>query len=102
MHLLGGMAIAFFFSRLLDILGDYTIVDRVDGLLRAIFLIALTATAAVLWEFAEYISDHSLGTQTQGGLADTLLDMLFGILGGFAMVSFLLLAKHGYGKTRHK
>lgn len=102
MHLLGGMAIAFFFSRLLDILGDYTIVDRVDGLLRAIFLIALTATAAVLWEFAEYISDHSFGTQTQGGLEDTLLDMLLGILGGFAMVSFLLLAKHGYGKTRHK
>ncbi len=102
MHLLGGMAIAFFFSRLLDILGDYTIVERVDGLLRAIFLIALTATAAVLWEFAEYISDHSLGTQTQGGVEDTLSDMLFGILGGLAMVSFLLLAKHGYGKTRHK
>ncbi len=102
MHLLGGMAIAFFFSRLLDILGDYTIVERVDGLLRAIFLMALTATAAVLWEFAEYISDHSLGTQTQGGLEDTLLDMLLGILGGFAMVSFLLLAKHGYGETRHK
>ncbi len=101
-HVLGGMAIAFFFSRLLDILGDYTIIDRVDGLLRAIFLIALTATAAVLWEFAEYISDHSFGTQTQGGLEDTLLDMLLGILGGFAMVSFLLLAKHGYGKTRHK
>jgi purine-cytosine permease-like protein len=102
MHLLGGMATAFFFSRLLDILGDYTLVERVDGLLRAIFLIALTATAAVLWEFAEYTSDHSFGTQTQGGLEDTLLDMLLGILGGFAMVSFLLLAKHGYGKTRHK
>jgi hypothetical protein len=102
MHLLGGMAIAFFFSRLLDILGDYTIVERVDGLLRAIFLIALTATAAVLWEFAEYISDHSFGTRAQGGLEDTLLDMLLGILGGFTMVSFLLLAKHGYGKTRHK
>jgi len=101
-HVLGGMAIAFFFSRLLDILGDYTIIDRVDGLLRAIFLIALTATAAVLWEFAEYISDHSFGTQAQGDLEDTLLDMLLGILGGFTMVSSLLLAKHGYGKTRHK
>ncbi|MFB3047312.1 MAG: hypothetical protein ACE10A_13520, partial [Acidiferrobacterales bacterium] len=89
MHLLGGMAIAFFFARLLDILGDHTIVNRVDGLLRAIFLIALTATAAVLWEFAEYIFDHSFGTQTQGGLEDTLLDMLLGILGGFTMVSFL-------------
>lgn len=102
MHLLGGMAIAFFFSRLLDILGDYTIVARVDGLLRAIFLMALTATAAVLWEFAEYISDHSFGTQAQGGLEDTLLDMLLGILGGFTMVSFLLLGTHGYGKTGHK
>ena len=61
-----------------------------------------TATSAVLWEFAEYISDHSFGSQTQGGLEDTLLDMLLGILGGFTMVSFLLLAKHGYGKTRHK
>ncbi len=39
---------------------------------------------------------------TPRGLEDTLLDMLLGILGGFAMVSFLLLAKHGYGKTRNK
>jgi CDP-2,3-bis-(O-geranylgeranyl)-sn-glycerol synthase len=102
MHLLGGMAIAFFFSRLLDILGDHAIVGRVDGLLWAIFLIALTATSAVLWEFAEYVSDHSFGTQAQGGLEDTLLDMLLGIVGGFTMVPLLLWARHGYRETRHK
>lgn len=95
MHLLGGMAIAFFFSRLLDILSDHAIVQRVNGLLRPVFLIALTATAAVLWEFAEYISDHAFDTQTQLGLEDTLFDMLLGIVGGVTMVSFLLLVKRG-------
>lgn len=97
-HFLGGMAIVFFFSRLLDILGDHAVIDRIDGLVRAVLLVALTATAAVFWEFAEYVSDQSFGTQAQEGLEDTLLDMLLGIFGGFIMVS-LLWVKHGRGTT---
>jgi hypothetical protein len=100
-HFLGGMAIAFFCSRTLDILGDYAIVDRVDDLLRAVLLITLTATAAVFWEFAEYVSDRVFGTRAQEGLEDTLFDMLLGILGGFTLVSFLWM-KHGRGNTLHK
>lgn len=88
-HFLGGIAIAFFFYRTLGILGDYDIVNRVDGLVRAVLLVALTSTAAVFWEFGEYLSDRVFGTQAQKGLEDTLLDMLFGILGGFTLVLFL-------------
>lgn len=100
-HFLGGLAIAFFCSRVLEMLGDYAAVDRVDDRLRAVLLIALTATAAVFWEFAEYVSDHLFGTQAQGGLEDTLLDMLFGILGGVTLVSFLFV-KYGRGNASHK
>lgn len=100
-HLLGGMAIGFFFSRVLDILGDHAIVDTIDGLLRAILLVALTATAAVWWEFAEYVSDHVFGTHAQGGLEDTLLDMFVGILGGVTIAAFLFV-KNGHRKTLYK
>lgn len=100
-HLLGGIAIAFFFSRTLGILGDYGMVNRVDGLVRAILLVALTATAAVSWEFAEFVSDRVFGTQAQEGLEDTLLDMLLGIMGGSTMVLFLWM-KDGYEAMRPK
>ena len=100
-HFLGGIAIAFFFYRTLGILSDYDVVNRVDGLVRAVLLVALTATAAVFWEFAEYVSDRLFGTQAQEGLEDTLLDMLLGILGGFTMVSFLWMTDD-HGATRRE
>ncbi len=100
-HFVGGIAIAFFFYRTLGILSEYDIVNRVDGLVRAVLLVALTATAAVLWEFAEYASDHVIGTHTQEGLEDTLLDMLLGLLGGFTMVSFLWM-NDDHGATRRE
>ena len=86
MHLLGGSAIAFFLWT------TYSVISRSDTFgqpnTRAIAVLTLTSTAtcALLWEFAEYLSDRYLGTNTQKGLEDTLLDMLLGIIGGAVFV----------------
>lgn len=82
MHFAGGVAIAFFFARNVSIffIPHLTQKSRVLGHIAMVF--ALTATATVFWEFAEFIYDAILGTHVQVSIADTMLDMFLGILGG--------------------
>ncbi len=86
MHLLGGFAIAFFFLRALDSLRTNQLIQGFDPWLLGIVVFALTCAATVFWEFAEYVSDHTIGTHAQLSLEDTLLDMLLGILGGLPII----------------
>ncbi|WES63517.1 hypothetical protein P0L94_13725 [Microbacter sp. GSS18] len=57
---------------------------------------ALTVTAmtpmafAAAWEICEYASDALVGTVAQGGLHDTMTDMLAGTLGGLATVAVVM------------
>lgn len=88
MHLLGGIAIACFFANSLAVWAIHDETARLDPRLRALFVFALTCAAAVFWEFAEYLTDRLAGTTAQLGLADTLLDMLLGIVGGSAYLGF--------------
>ncbi len=90
MHLLGGVAIVFFFNRCLASFLRGTGRPPLPAPLDQVLLASLTATAAVCWEFAEYLTDRLLGTRAQLGLEDTLLDLVCGILGGLA---FLLAAR---------
>ena len=87
MHPLGGIAITYFFSRALTILQKSGLVGAVDQRVRTVLLFALTATAAVFWEFGEFLVDHFFGTRMQRGLEDTLLDMFLGIVGGVGYLS---------------
>lgn len=83
-HFLGGFSIAYTAARVLAALEK----ERVTAVLnRGVFLvlvIALTATATVLWEFAEFLGDRLLETNIQISLANTMQDQFFGILGGMA------------------
>lgn len=86
MHLLGGFVIAFFLWT------TYAAISRSDTFGKpnthaiAVLTLTSTATCALLWEFAEYLSDRYLGTNTQKGLEETLLDLLLGIIGGTVCV----------------
>ena len=82
MHLLGGCAIACCCARALDVLARDHAAVRLDARVQALLVFALTATAAVVWEFAEFASDRAAGTGAQVGLEDTLLDMALGMVGG--------------------
>ena len=86
MHILGGVVISYFFN------GSYHIANRLRLLgqparyLQPIMVFALGSTATIFWEFAEFTSDQVFGTHMQGGLEDTLLDMLLGMVGTYCML----------------
>lgn len=50
---------------------------------------AWSVVAAVIWEFAEFVSDRYFGTGAQVSVADTMGDLLMGMLGaGVVMVGW--------------
>ena len=87
MHLLGGLAIAFFLWTAYSIGARNGTLGRPNVTAIATLTLTSTAACAVFWEFAEYLSDRYLGTNTQKGLEDTLLDMLLGLVGGAIFVA---------------
>ncbi len=90
MHVAGGVAIAYFFHAGLERLPPDVIGPRHRSAVHAAAVFALTATASVFWEFAEYASDRLFGTRAQLELEDTLLDLALGVVGGVLYVAFAL------------
>lgn len=87
MHILGGLAIAFFLWTAYSIAARIGTFGRPNSTVIATLTFTSTAACAVFWEFAEYLSDMYLGTNTQKGLEDTLLDLLLGFVGGAIFVA---------------
>lgn len=94
LHLAGGFAIAFFCSGAIDILHRRELIAAGDCPVRLLLIFGLVCSAAVFWEFAEWIADHTIGTSCQVGLDDTILDMFCGVIGGLAFILGLILRKH--------
>jgi hypothetical protein len=90
MHFFGGVAIAYFLAKSFGAVPDGAIAQPYRPFAEFVFVVCATATAAVVWEFAEFTSDLLFGTQAQVGLDDTLLDMALGIFGGlsYAFISW--------------
>ena len=87
MHLLGGFSIAISFFLMIRILQKESFLGKMHPLILFVFIISLVSTAAVLWEFAEFIFDKVFYLSIQRSLEDTLGDLFFGLLGG--IVGFL-------------
>ena len=86
MHFLGGVAIAFFLWTAIRAGVSSGTLGQPNRLGIAALAFTSTVSCAVFWEFAEFLSDRHLGTNTQAGLQDTLLDMLIGVVGGAVFV----------------
>lgn len=90
MHFLGGAAACFFFRRAAEIarstLGSLTRF----GL--DLFSYALACSMATFWEIGEFVADELLKGNAQRGLANTMRDLILGILGAGV---FLLLLRSG-------
>jgi len=99
MHLLGGLAIAFFFWRASVLASEAGVIGGINRTGIGVVVFGLTCAAAVFWEFAEYLSDHYCGTKSQLGLSDTLGDMLCGIAGGSAFVFAMGLLSGGLPRS---
>jgi len=60
----------------------------------ALVVIQVTAMAfAAAWEMCEFASDVLIGTVSQSGLDDTMLDITAGTLGGLLAITLLILLK---------
>ena len=81
-HFIGGLSIAYTSAQLLSYLEKEKITAALNRVVFLLLLLALTATATVFWEFAEFIGDTLLDTNIQVSLANTMQDQFLGILGG--------------------
>lgn len=84
-HFLGGAAITYFF--LCAINHGQALLGEIPVLIRKLLALGLTATTAIVWEFLEFLSDVALGTKMNLGVADTLADLFFGLLGGVVVIA---------------
>lgn len=98
MHLAGGAAITYFFWRSLHVQESRFVVGEMVSASAGLLSFTAVATAAVVWEFAEWISDRYMSTHAQLGLEDTLLDMLLGIVGGLIVVLVAVMRAAGQNR----
>jgi len=85
-HYLGGLSIAFTSAQILSHLEKENITPSLNRIIFMVLMVSLTATAAVFWEFAEFIGDQLFHTNIQISLANTMQDQFLGVLGGMTMV----------------
>jgi hypothetical protein len=85
-HYLGGLSIAYASTQILSYLEKEKITAALNGMIFLVLIFCLTATAAVFWEFAEFIGDQLLDANIQVSLANTMQDQFLGILGGMTWV----------------
>lgn len=85
-HFAGGIAVTHFFR--VAVVNAQDAVGRIRPVVRSLLSLGLTMLAAVAWEILEYSLDAALGTTMNRGVADTLSDLLFGLLGGLCVVLY--------------
>jgi len=89
MHLLGGFSVGVAYFYCIKYFESRNFL-RTNGFFKMLFVLSLVALTAVLWEFHEFLVDYFFGTNWQKGIADTMLDLFMGILGGFVAAVFLI------------
>lgn len=90
LHFLGGMAIAYFFFRVFVLL---SVLPTTDRWLIYAGTFTSSCTAALFWEFVEFASDVFLHSHVQQSLSETMLDLVFGVLGALSCLTLIALAR---------
>jgi len=85
LHFLGGASIAYFFFGFFAAFSSQPTHSPRWVLYHLAF--ASSCTVAVFWEFAEFASDHFRGTSIQQSVSETMLDLLFGVLGALGTLT---------------
>ena len=94
-HFVGGIAIAYFFYHLLESVRSTLFQPRYEIAMQNVIVFLATGTTTVLWEFTEYILDHTwvIHGLRQGSVGDTMLDMALGMAGG---ICYLVIRSRTY------
>lgn len=86
-HFFGSVTIALLSFAYVAIIGRYTKLNF-DRLNAFMFIIIFTLALGALWEIGEFTADQIFGTMNQPNLIDTMLDLIFDLIGG-TFVAFL-------------
>lgn len=84
-HFLGGFAVGFMFLLFLNFFEKQNLLFIRNKNLFLVLIVSLVCFISVLWEFWEFFLDFFFELNWQVSVEDTLLDLLIGILGGFAV-----------------
>lgn len=77
--------------RLLISFNRNDIVKRINKNFIVVYLFVFAISIAGLWEIAEFSMDNLFGLHTQaGGLTDTMIDMIDGLIGAVIMIPFTM------------
>lgn len=87
-HVAGGIAIALALDGCVAWCEQRSLLQVSVPLLRLVLLLSLVTSVATAWELVEFTSDSLFDTGAQKGLADTLSDIVFGVLGGSSFAGF--------------
>lgn len=93
MHFLGGLLIGRSYFLLIGLLQREDHMGNMHRFAHFVFVVSLVALTAVAWETQEFILDLTDNAMRQPGLANTMQDLILGILGGtigFAIQFFIL------------
>ncbi len=93
MHFAGGLSIGVSFSLLLMFFLKEKLLDNIHVLLFFVFVVSMVAITAVGWEFFEFLLKIFFDFNTQPSVADTMLDLFLGILGGIISCLFMIYKK---------
>lgn len=85
-HFLGGVAITYFFR--VAIRNSQKLLGEIPFPIQILLAITCTGTIAILWELYENILDFFFATGMVRGVEDTIVDLLMGLLGAFALSLF--------------
>jgi hypothetical protein len=92
LHLAGGVVLGIFLYGVLACAVSKGWCPDPGTPLTLILVVALVTTGAVCWEFYEWVSDTVFDTSLQLTVADTIKDLLLGLLGGLLYAGYLLVA----------
>jgi hypothetical protein len=87
MHFAGGMAIAYFLRVACRMSGHS--IGKLTELGCDLTAFSMACAAAVFWEIGEFLSDHFFGTRAQISNANTMRDLIIGVVGA----SFFLILR---------
>jgi hypothetical protein len=85
-HFFGGIAITYFFRS--AIRNSQNLFGGIPFPVQVMFAFTCTGTTIILWEFYENILDFLFQAHNVLGLADTIKDMLMGLLGALVLTVF--------------
>lgn len=87
MHVFGGVAISYFFWISITSKAAEPVLGKLTPLGQFLFSLVASGSAAAIWELSEWSSDYLGWSESQAGVADTMLDMFLGMAGALAFLA---------------